>query len=452
MKKSLLYAIAFFSVLCSRAQVLTRAQAVADIDQYNKVLQEVHYNPYLYVSQKAYAHKVDSLKQTLADSISTKAFLLKVAELTATLNDGHSMPAVVQPIFQSDFKKTLYFPLALTTEGRSRLLASANNLGIPAGATIVSINGQNINQLYKKATSSFGGLPEFKKEMSARLLSNYLYYSNILPPFKVSYSIKGKTKTVVLKDGVTLKESLSKAFPQLGGTDYSFKIINNKIGYIDLITMGDDYQRYAKFFDSCFTTFKNKNIKTVAIDLRKNSGGNAIIAHLLISYFNTKPYSISGGRYWRVSQRYKDYLIKRGDTANLYLKQTNGTIIDQRKCGPQDPMFVDNDQLFKGKVYLITGPATFSSAVQLADAVKQYHMATIIGEPTGENTNDFGEVYKFDLSNSKLQIQLTTTFDLGAECEPQKNHPVIPDHIVKPLSGAMDSAIQYILIQSKSVH
>ena len=448
MKKSLLCAISLFSVLYCHAQVLTRAQAIADIDEYNKVLQEVHYNPYLYISQKVYAHKVDSLKQTLADSISTKALLLKVAQLTAALNDGHSMPAVVQPIFQSDFKKTPYFPLALTTDSRGGLLASANNFGIPAGATIVSINNQNISQLYKKATGSFGGLPEFKKEMSARLLSNYLYYSNVMPPFKVSYSIKGKTSMVVLKDGVTLKESLSKAFPQLGGTDYSFKIIDNKIGYIDLVTMGDDYQRYAKFFDSCFTTFRNKNIKTVAIDLRKNSGGNAVIAHLLISYFNTKPYSISGGRYWRVSQRYKDYLIKRGDTANLYLKQTNGTLIDQRKCGPQDPMFVDNDQLFKGKVYLITGPVTFSSAVQLADAVKQYNMATIIGEPTGENTNDFGEVYKFDLPNSKIQMQLTTTFDLGVECEPQKNHPVIPDHIVKPQSGATDSAIQYILRQS----
>lgn len=452
MKRSLLCTIAFFSVLFGHAQVLTRAQAIADIDEYNKVLQEVHYNPYLYVSQKTYAHKVDSLKHTLADSISTKAFLLKVAELTAALNDGHSMPAVVQPIFQPDFRKTLYFPLALTADGHGRLLASANDSSIPVGATIVSVNGRNMDQLYKKAISTFGGLPEFKKEMSARLLSNYLYYSNVLPPFKVSYSIKGKTNTVVLKDGVTLKESLSKAFPQLGGTDYSFKIIDNKIGYIDLITMGDDYQRYAKFLDSCFTTFRNKNIKTVAIDLRKNSGGNAIIAHLLISYFNTKPYSLSGGRYWRVSQRYKDYLIKRGDTANLYLKQANGTIIDQRKCGPQDPMFVDNDQLFKGKVYLITGPATFSSAVQLADAVKQYHMATIIGEPTGETTNDFGEVYKFDLPNSKLQIQLTTTFDLGAECEPQKNHPVIPDHVVKPQLGTLDKAIQYILKETKLVH
>lgn len=447
MKRSLLCAIACFSILFGHAQVLTRAQALADIDEYNKVLHEVHYNPYLYISQKAYAYKVDSLKQSIKDSVSIKAFVLKIAELTAALNDGHTMPAVVQPPFQPDFRKPIYFPLALTANQKGQLLAGANSFGIPAGAIVLSVNGKSMDRFYRKAQGFYGGLSAFKKEMSARLLSNSLYYAGILPPFKITYSEKGQTKNLVLKEGVILKESLAKAFPQIAGTDYGFKILNNKIGYINLISMGDDYQRYAKFFDSCFTTVKASKIKTVAIDLRNNSGGNAIIAHLLISYFNTKPYSLSGGRYWRVSQRYKDYLIKRGDTGNLYLKQPNGTIIDQRKCGPQEPMFVGNDLLFDGKIYLITGPATFSSAMQLADAVKQYHMATIIGEPTGENTNDFGETYKFELPNSKIQIQLTTTFDLGADCNSQKSHPVMPDHLIK--SGTTDAAIQYILKQTK---
>lgn len=452
MKRILLCVAAVLSILFSQAQVLSRAQAIADIDEYNKVLNEVHYNPYLYISQKAYAHKTDSLKQSIKDSLGVKALVLKISELTAALNDGHSMPAIVQPPFQPDFRKPIYFPLALTAGQKDQLLTGNNSFGIPAGAVVLSINGQSMSRFYPRAQGFFGGLPAFKKEMSARLLGNSLYYAGLLPPFKVVYSVKGKTASIALKGGITLKESLAKAFPQVGGTDYSFKIINNKVGYINLLSMGNDYQRYAKFFDSCFTAMKANHIKTLAIDLRNNSGGNAIIAHLLISYFNTKPYALSGGRYWKVSQRYKDYLIKRRDTGNLYLKQANGTIIDQRKCGAQEPMFVGNDHLFGGKVYLITGPATFSSAMQLADAAKQYHMATIIGEPTGENTNDFGETYKFDLPNSKIQIQLTTTFDLGADCDPKKSHPVMPDHFLK-LTGtampeAMDPPIRYILKQS----
>ena len=445
MKTLLLIFTIYLGVLTGTAQTLTRNQALADIDEYNQVLKEVHYNPFLYITPAAYSNKVDSLKQTLTDSLDVKVFLLKLYSLTAVLNDGHTMPAVVQPIFKSDFRNKIYFPLALKPGHDGRLYTQQASLDIPAGAALLSINGINITRFYAQAVGYFGGLLPFKKQMAAGLLGNYLYYSGVKPPFRVTYALNGRTRSALIGEGVILKESLSTAFPQLAGTDYTFKIIDKKVGYINLISMGDDYKRYGAFFDSCFTAVKAAKIKTVAIDLRKNSGGNAIIAHLLISYFNTRPYALSGGRYWRVSQRYKDMLISRGDTGNLYHKQPNNTIIDQRQCGPRNPMFVNNKLLFDGKVYLITGPATFSSAMQLADAVKEYHMATIIGQPTGENSNDFGEVYKFNLPNSKIQMQVTTTFDLGAECNPTKNHPVIPDHLINDAAIVQpDAAIQYI--------
>jgi len=415
------------------AQTLTREQARADIDEFNQVLKEVHYNPFLYITPHAYSQKVDSLERSLPDSIAAGTFLLKLSQLTAAINDGHTMPAIIQPIFKTDFRKKIYFPLSLTVypDGNLYTLTSSVSGEIPPGAAIISVNGIKMARFYVQATGYIGGLSVFRKTMSLALMSNYLYAAGLRPPFNVTYTANGNLHNVVLPEGVILKQTLVNAFPQLAGTDYQFKVINNKIGYINLITMGDDYKRYQAFFDSCFTAIKAAHLKAVAIDLRQNSGGNAIIAHLLISYFNTKPYALSGGRYWKVSKRYKSYLLSHGDTSNLYLKQPDNTVMDQRNCGPHAPMFVDNNLLFTGKVYFITGPATFSSAMQLADAVKQYHLATIIGQPTGENTNDFGEVYSFALTNSKLQIQVTTTFDLGADCDAKKNHPVVPDKIIK---------------------
>ncbi len=435
--------------------MLSRAQAEADIDTYNQVLKEVHYNPFLYISADAYQRKTDSLKNTLTDSILIKSFLLKLSQLTGAINDGHTMPVVVQQAFKADFRKPIYFPLSLTAGPNGRLYTSEAYVAsdIPAGAVILSVNGINLPQFFTRMTKGIGGLPAFKKTMVAGLLSNYLYYAEVKPPFKISYTVQGKPRSATIAEGVILKDILTKAFPQLGGTDYTFKVINSKLGYLNLVTMKDDYQRYGAFFDSCFTAMKAAHINALAIDLRHNSGGNAIIAHQLISYFNSKPYALSGGRYWKVSQRYKDLLVTRRDTGNAYLKQPNNTIIDQRQCGPRDPLFVNNKLLFSGKVYLITGSATFSSAMQLADAVKQYHMATILGEPTGEETTDFGELYKFELPNSKLQMQVTTTFDLGADCNPNKNHPVMPDHILSNTlpssSDSNDAVISYILKQLK---
>ncbi len=53
----------------------------------------------------------------------------------------------------------------------------------------------------------------------------------------------------------------------------------------------------------------------------------------------------------------------------------------------------------------------------IAGGVKQYHLDTVIGQPIDEAANDFGEVYRFNLPDSKRQM--TTTFDMGADCDPK---------------------------------
>ena len=50
---------------------------------------------------------------------------------------------------------------------------------------------------------------------------------------------------------------------------------------------------------------------------------------------------------------------------------------------------------FDGQVCVLIGPLTFSSAVDLADGIKTYKLATLVGEETGGRPNTFGEVYSF---------------------------------------------------------
>lgn len=433
------------------AQYISKSQAVADIDYYNKALFEVHYNPYLYISEESYRRVTDSLKNSIGDSVSVKSFTMAMSHLTSSIKDGHTMPTIVQQVFKSDFKKNIYFPLELVADNNYNVYLPVQNeqFNIPTGATITSINDLDMKSFYKKTSSMIGGLPSYQKEMAINLFGSFLYLSDVKPPFKVRYRYKEKDNFITIQVGITLKECLAKALPQVNNQRFKFELKESKIGYLALNTMEPDFKAYTAFFDSCFTALKTKNINTMVIDLRKNLGGNSQIADLLISYFNEKPYSLSGGRFWRVSQRYKDFLTAQGDTSNSYHKKENNSILDYRKCGPHEPMFVNNSLLFTGKVYLITGPLTFSSANMLADGVKEYHMATIIGQPTGENTNDFGEGYLMELPNSKLKIQTTTTFDLGVDCNLNTSHAVIPDKKIEPSIknkiNKSDPVISYIL-------
>lgn len=89
----------------------------------------------------------------------------------------------------------------------------------------------------------------------------------------------------------------------------------------------------------------------------------------------------------------------------------------------------------------------------IADGAKQFKLAEIIGQPTGENTNDFGETYVFSLPGSTVKMQTTTSFDYGADCNKNIHQPVMPDKtITYTLHDRIyekDKALEYLLKKLK---
>ena len=57
---------------------------------------------------------------------------------------------------------------------------------------------------------------------------------------------------------------------------------------------------------------------------------------------------------------------------------------------------------FGGRVFLLTGPNTFSSAADFAAVVKDYEIGTIIGEETGGLRQCFGDRLRFSLPYSGI--------------------------------------------------
>jgi C-terminal processing protease CtpA/Prc len=64
----------------------------------------------------------------------------------------------------------------------------------------------------------------------------------------------------------------------------------------------------------------------------------------------------------------------------------------------------------RGKLFVLIGARTFSSAIDNAIALKRSG-ATLVGEPTGGRPSSYGEVKTVTLPNSKLLVRFTTKFD-----------------------------------------
>lgn len=101
-------------------------------------------------------------------------------------------------------------------------------------------------------------------------------------------------------------------------------------------------------------------------------------------------------------------------------------------------------------LYVVIGRSTLSSGLFAAVDLKKNTHATVIGEPTGEHPNHYGEQRVFKLPNSGIEVTYSTKFhrlvDTNADA-------YAPDVLVPPTSESylrgIDPAMQWILAHSR---
>src|SRR5690606_14179157 len=222
--------------------------------------------------------------------------------------------------------------------------------GIESGSEIISINTIDIESFLKETQGLLGGIPEYKREFANRLLSHFLFISGIKAPFDIQYKdSSGKISKKTNVGGIPYVKSLLMTMPGLLEGN-SFKIIEEKVGYLNICNMSGSWQEFGQFIDSAFISFREKNIQHIAIDLRDNSGGNSMLGDVLFSYLTDKKYQLMGVKKWKLSQQYKDYLVENGNTSHHYLNLNNGEIWEQGDCEPQANNFT-TEKKFEGNIY-----------------------------------------------------------------------------------------------------
>ena len=100
---------------------------------------------------------------------------------------------------------------------------------------------------------------------------------------------------------------------------------------------------------------------------------------------------------------------------------------------------------FTGPVYLLISAGTFSSGMSCALAAKDYGLATIVGQETGEPVNGTGELYALTTPNLKLQAFLTTKLFLAPKPHPN-GQGVVPDvYVGEETNCAYDPVLERTL-------
>ena len=186
---------------------------------------------------------------------------------------------------------------------------------------------------------------------------------------------------------------------------------------------------------------RDDSAQTLVIDLRNNGGGDSRLGDELLSHLTSAPYRMESAKLWKMSAEYRAYIksMVRAPLNHLPVEKVHP--IGRRLFSGPDGTLVQFDEQpeshdareprFNGTVCVLIGAGTFSSAVDLADAIKTYRLATLVGEETGGRPNTFGEVYYFRTPATGFLVGVSSAAFIRANGDTTDHRGVLPDFEVR---------------------
>jgi hypothetical protein len=428
-----------------------------DMQYWQTVMEESHVNPYHAISKEGLQQMQHDILAQLPDSVTHFQASFAMSQLIGALNEGHLgfASSRIGDSLYSNF--CVRFPYLLhTIEDGSftvqRDLSSGNKL--PPFSRIIEVNGMTAQQLYERYAKFYGGLEPWKKLMVKSNIRKLLYMDGIRSPFTIKAVVNNDT-LLFTTDGYTKQQadSINKVLSAEASPfqPFSLRFLENNIALIEFNTMnGALRDSFSLFLSRSFAEIKQRQAAGVVFDIRNNGGGDSGLGDTLISYISGKPYRNVSGMKQRISKHSKAFAKMTGNR-DSFSNWEDGRLYEVKDIKTRKP--ADKELRFSGKVCVLTGSGTFSSANMMTNAIKDYHLATLIGESTAEPANDFGEIFSFMLPNTHIIASGAVKMFMRANGDEKDFNGIQPDIEVKnsiediqqKRDRVMEKAIEWVL-------
>ena len=414
---------------------ISRQQLASDMQFWQTVMEESHVNPYHAISRGDLLKLQEKLLLSLPDSITHFQASFAVSTLIGALNEGHlgfASDRTSDSLYAYDCIRFPYLLFDIEDGGLTvqRDLSSSNKL--PAFSRIIEVNGHSVQELYTKYAAFYGGLEPWKKLMVKNAFRKLLYMDGITSPFVIKAVVQSDTIQFTTAGYSRLQaDSITRVITAEMPVfkPFSLRFLDNNIAYIEFNNMnGSLRDSFSLFLRNAFTEIQTRHARGLVIDIRRNGGGDSGLGDSLISYITDKPYRNVSGMKMRISKHAKAYAALRG-TEDPFKTWKNGSLYEYEVKKLIQP--AKNSLRFSGKVAVLIGNATFSSANMLTNAIKDYKLATLIGESTAEPGNDFGEIFSFMLPETHIIATTAIKMFMRANGDVHDFTGISPDITVK---------------------
>ncbi len=405
------------------------------------VCEEVHPRPYALRPREEIEALREALERRIQHPLTRREFWPLAAQLAAALGDDHT--SLLPPFEEWNAFASTERLLPLAVEARAGRLVIVRSLaegGPPPGAELRRVNGIDLRESLSEYPTLRAGEPAFAAASFSSNLHMHLWLAGARAPFEV-HTDDGRGECTVYEglEGMTAQEIQAKRSAVPARANWTLHWLEGGVAWIDFRSMTDG-GAWKDFLRATFDEIRAKEARGVIVDLRRNGGGDSTLGERLLAYLDDKPYRMASRKEWRSSARYRAHLknhlaawlrwlplqylhpfgrafwgAEEGEIVVLELEEVTPEVEPRR---------------FDGPWCLLIGPATFSSAMMLANAVGDFGLAPLFGAETGGVPNAFGEIYSCDLPNSRLQLQVSSAYFVRANGDGEDRRGVLPTHPV----------------------
>lgn len=392
---------------------MTRSQWDGVLDWLVQHLASHHPNLHHSISREAWDGKVEDLQSRLP-SLNDHRAQTELMSLVASIGDAHTIlhwePSEVYPLRFYWFSDGLF------------VIKAQDKYGHLLNSRVLAINALSMDQLVDAVKKV---IPHENESRLRGEFPHYLIHPGMLYGLGITHTPQEMQLTCVTGDGlvqtwrVQAEPNLKRDWrdaqepmpPQketnaplyLRGKEQYYwftHLPNHETVYFRYHRCGE-HPAYpmAAFLDQLFQSVRENGTKRLVVDLRQNRGGSS------------------------------------------------------RVLAPFIPRFAALDGINQqGRLYVLVGRETFSSALMNALQFRKYTKAIFVGEPTGGKPNSFGETVTMELPGTDLALTHSTKYFRQSEVD---SDSFVPDFVVELSHGdyaaGVDPVWDYVLSDSRRI-
>ena len=383
----------------------------ADLDHWLTTVEAVHPDPYRYTSREAFRGRVEALRDRLDEPMTRRAFYVEMAQLAASLQDGHTRVDWPRRDFVRDVRRgARVMPFNVEHRPQSvRIREACPEAEALGGAVLSAVGDLPATALHDTLQTLVGGTAQYREASVDRGAPLLAWAMGFDGPFRVVTRRAGSGEHTDTLRGVGLSGVQSCLAPDQGGPVTFDRVDAGGGRTAGVLTVNALKQpsRIELGVAAALQDVEARPVDGLIIDLRGNAGGTLASGVHVLAPLTRDPVRFTRSKAWKVSDAYKEHLRRQGNDDHPYLKARTGKTMD---VGYDPERLSWSGPRYDGRVVVLIGPRTFSAAVKLADALQHYAGATLVGEETGGRPTGFGEGYPFRLPNSGLSAMASTAF------------------------------------------